>query len=174
MRCFADYGYHQTTMDKVAEESGLSKGSLYRFFRSKDELLLAILDRWDKRVAERFKESAELDPLARLDDYCRAAAAEFEHQNIPHGMMVEFLSHPDLRPRLQILYKSTLIQLSEIITAGIEQGQLRSTPAAETAEAMLAMLEGVLVLAMVDPDKDFAASMERVWRLFRASIVVTT
>lgn len=41
---FANYGYHKTTMDMIAEKAGLSKGSLYWHFASKDELFRAILE----------------------------------------------------------------------------------------------------------------------------------
>ncbi len=37
LRCFAHHGYHQTTMDDIVEESGLSKGTLYWYYESFEE-----------------------------------------------------------------------------------------------------------------------------------------
>ena len=42
---FAQKGYHQTTMQDIATEAGLSAGALYRYFSGKDALLKAINDR---------------------------------------------------------------------------------------------------------------------------------
>ena len=44
--CFSRKGYHGATMDDVVRLSGLSKGSLYWHFESKDEVLLALFDRY--------------------------------------------------------------------------------------------------------------------------------
>ena len=41
-RCFARNGFHQTSMDDLLAEAGLSAGGLYRYFRSKDEIIAAI------------------------------------------------------------------------------------------------------------------------------------
>ncbi|CAM3326227.1 TetR/AcrR family transcriptional regulator [Kibdelosporangium persicum] len=37
-------GYHATSLEKVADEAGFSKGAVYSNFRNKDELCLAVLD----------------------------------------------------------------------------------------------------------------------------------
>ena len=39
IQVFAENGYHQTTMDDVAKELNVSKGTLYLYFNSKEELL---------------------------------------------------------------------------------------------------------------------------------------
>jgi AcrR family transcriptional regulator len=41
LRCFADQGFHATTMADVIRESGLSAGSVYRYFPSKTALIQA-------------------------------------------------------------------------------------------------------------------------------------
>jgi AcrR family transcriptional regulator len=40
--CFSRKGYYQTTMDDIVAESGLSKGALYWYFKSKKELFLSL------------------------------------------------------------------------------------------------------------------------------------
>ena len=40
---FASTGYHQTTMDDIVQEAGLSKGSIYTYFESKKTLFLELL-----------------------------------------------------------------------------------------------------------------------------------
>jgi AcrR family transcriptional regulator len=40
--CFSRGGFHQTSMQAIFEESGLSPGAVYRYFKSKDEIVEAI------------------------------------------------------------------------------------------------------------------------------------
>jgi AcrR family transcriptional regulator len=46
---FAEEGYHKATMDKIATLSGVAKGSVYRYFKSKDDLL-------EQLISSKFKE----------------------------------------------------------------------------------------------------------------------
>ena len=41
---FFDDGYHPTSLEKVADAAGYSKGAVYSNFRNKDELCAAVLD----------------------------------------------------------------------------------------------------------------------------------
>src|SRR5574338_418096 len=52
---FTEKGFDQARMDDIAEETGLSKGTLYLYFKSKDDLIIAILDRMFQREFKQFK-----------------------------------------------------------------------------------------------------------------------
>ena len=43
-RCFVRNGFHQSSMQDVIKEAGLSVGAFYRYFKSKDELIFAIAE----------------------------------------------------------------------------------------------------------------------------------
>ena len=43
MELFAYYGYHNTTIEKISQKAGISKGLIYNYFKSKDELLESVL-----------------------------------------------------------------------------------------------------------------------------------
>jgi AcrR family transcriptional regulator len=72
---FARYGYAAATVQHVAEELGILKGSLYYYIKTKEDLLFRLLlevheesDALLKKVAER----DGLTPLAMLQEYVRA------------------------------------------------------------------------------------------------------
>lgn len=46
---FGQHGYHATGIDRIIAESGVAKMTLYKHFKSKDELILAALRRWDEQ-----------------------------------------------------------------------------------------------------------------------------
>ena len=45
MVVFARSGFHEARMDDIVQESGLSKGTLYWYFKSKEEIITAISER---------------------------------------------------------------------------------------------------------------------------------
>src|SRR5580700_2750289 len=73
-RLFATHGYDGTSIETVLAESGVSRGSLYHHFQSKDALFLAVLEgvgaRIGLEVAEEARDAA--DPLAALAGTGRA------------------------------------------------------------------------------------------------------
>lgn len=59
VRLFGRDGYHATGIDKILAESGVAKMTLYKHFRSKDELILAALRRRDERFRNWFVRAVE-------------------------------------------------------------------------------------------------------------------
>ncbi|MGF2687007.1 TetR/AcrR family transcriptional regulator [Marinobacter sp. DUT-3] len=73
-RLFNEHGYHATGIDWVLAESGVSKATLYKYFRSKEELILAVLQqRHEQQIAliqrtlEQASEKGEPPALAIFD-----------------------------------------------------------------------------------------------------------
>jgi len=68
-RLFNDHGYNTTGIDRILSEAGVAKMTLYNHFRSKDELILAVLRRRDETFRNhlvRAVESLTDDPRGRL------------------------------------------------------------------------------------------------------------
>ncbi len=68
------HGYSATSVQMLADELGILKGSLYYYMRSKDDLLYRLLEEVHNELAgrlERAKAATHLDPLERLAEYVR-------------------------------------------------------------------------------------------------------
>jgi AcrR family transcriptional regulator len=50
---FAEHGYNRTSMQQIADSIGISKGSLYSFFQSKEDLIISIYEHYQQLVFER-------------------------------------------------------------------------------------------------------------------------
>ena len=59
MRLFYENGFHATGIDKVLAESGCAKMTLYKHFKSKDELILAVIRRMDENIRNDFMREVE-------------------------------------------------------------------------------------------------------------------
>jgi len=66
LACFARTGYHAATMADVAAQAGVSKGTPYLYFESKQALFIVLHEQWDCRTADRVNaEVAALPEAAR-------------------------------------------------------------------------------------------------------------
>ncbi|MGW2426089.1 TetR/AcrR family transcriptional regulator [Streptomyces sp. NPDC001709] len=68
-RCFARDGFHQTSMPDIAAEAGVSAGAPYRYFTSKEDIILAIAGDAFRLIfepVERLAESADAPSVAEL------------------------------------------------------------------------------------------------------------
>src|SRR6188474_1076875 len=53
-RCFVRSGFHQTSMQEICAEAGMSAGNLYRYFPSKEAIIAGIAERDRADAAEQF------------------------------------------------------------------------------------------------------------------------
>ncbi len=72
MGVFVDKGYHATSVSNVAEAAGLGKGTIYIYFKSKDALTTAIVDRHFTNISEQIIDEKPCETLdAFLDGLTR-------------------------------------------------------------------------------------------------------
>ena len=69
IRLFNRHGYHATGVDRLMEETGIAKTTLYRHFASKEDLIIAALAKVDEQARDEmraFVEAASDDPRERI------------------------------------------------------------------------------------------------------------
>lgn len=74
LKVIAEEGLGRFTTRAIAAEVGITDGNLFRHFASKEEIVLAALDRIEERLFEGFPPE-DPDPLLRLERFFRARAA---------------------------------------------------------------------------------------------------
>ena len=67
-RLFERYGYRKTTVEDIAQESDVCRGTVYQHFKNKEEIALSWLGRYNERVRERMREIAQepIPPTERI------------------------------------------------------------------------------------------------------------
>jgi AcrR family transcriptional regulator len=100
---FAQKGYRATTMQEVAQASGVSKPTLYHYVRDKDELLLQIAKAHVERLEALVQEvqCAGLPPAERLRELVQRFVHEYAHAQHQHRVLTEDVRF--LGPREQAL-----------------------------------------------------------------------
>lgn len=141
------HGVGELTMDRVASEAGIAKGSVYRYFRGKRDLLEFV---YGKMVDPIFRTMGEI--VAReqpaIDKLASQLRALFEHV-AKHAQVHKLLFEDDAaRGLLQSSERSTLEvarrQLAEIFQQGIAEGTFRPGDPLMLASMYLGLCKGVL------------------------------
>jgi TetR/AcrR family acrAB operon transcriptional repressor len=155
---FAQRGFDAATTDDIARGAGLSKGGLYWHFKSKDDILAAILMQlFDQELGVLqgllAAEGAVAPRLRRLVAQGVAAVLQLE-QLLP--VMLEFYAlaarHTDARQFLQKYYQRYHQLLAELFEQGFAGGEFHRGTAEAAAIALIAQLEGLGLLWAIVPE----------------------
>ncbi len=149
-RMFFEDGYHPTSLEKVADAAGYSKGAVYSNFRNKDELCTAVLD---EIRAERFAEVLELmsgpDRFGALRGWAEAVIGDPGWTPLE----AEFALHARPNKQLRTELAERLDNIIGILATGAESTddlELRM-PSREAATIMLALGVGLGLMRSIDP-----------------------
>lgn len=154
LRCFARNGFHSTTIADIVRESGISQGTFYLYFETKDDVIAALAD--DRSQGDALINAiaeAEADPIAGLtilfDLHSRtlADAGCAEERRVTIQGWAEALRNDEIRRRLLTNASRVERQIEVLIERGQRNGQFR--PDAEprgVARALIALFQGLKLL----------------------------
>jgi AcrR family transcriptional regulator len=102
---FARQGYHAASMNRVAESCGLSKATLYHYYRDKDAMLVQIAEEHVTRLAALVDAVAalRLAPEARLRELIRRIVIEYADAQHAHRVLTEDVKFLPAADRARIL-----------------------------------------------------------------------
>lgn len=161
---FFSKGLISATMNEIAERAELSKGTLYLYFQSKEELYLSLLNEGDKIFMDMMQK--ELLPSLSAEELLRKTAAVYYefYKNYPgYFKITYFLHHGDLRNKVPPeLYESCMCQAKDmlrmiegIIQKGIGEGTFRAIDAWKMTLNLWATANGIFFLCSEKGHKDF-------------------
>lgn len=171
MNIFAKMGFHKARMDDVAQESGLSKGALYWYFKSKDAIIAAILERLfnmafkDLKQLEQAREGSVREGLIA---YTQQLLGFIDRMKPLLPMMYEFYALMGRQKMMQQFargyYREYIEVLAKVIQRGVERGEFKAVDPVEVAATFVALFEGLTLIWAVDAvslpiEKQLPASM---------------
>ncbi len=158
MDTFAEKGFHKTRMSDIADSSGLSKGTLYWYFDSKDTIILKLLDRVFEPELKKLTtlladtQSAE----ERLLLYTERAGEDIIKMLRWMPLFYDFIAlafRQDLiKKTISKFYKNNVDLLIVLIQQGIDSGEFKAVNSLDAAIAISAIIEGTVMLWLYDPD----------------------
>ncbi len=153
---FTKKGFSDARMDDIAQQTGLSKGTLYLYFKSKEELIIAILDRVFGDIFKQFetRKNADLNATEAIWQFTEAAIRDYKKMLSMMPIAYEFLAlgfrNTVVQKALRNYFKVYMDTLIPIIQRGIDSGEFRQAEARDVAIAAGAILEGTILLWVYD------------------------
>ncbi len=179
LKCFSRDGFHRTTTADIVRESGVSQGTLYLYFKSKDDLIAALADdRHQHEAALNALAEHEEDPLKsilalvrlyaeRLSDISQSDALRVGLQGWAEALRNE-------RVRIGVLEGVSLARtaLVRVIRRGQRTGVFRRDLDAEAmASLLVAIFQGFVLRAVWEPRRDLEPCFKLVSELVRNTLI---
>ncbi len=156
---FAEKGFTPASLDDIARTAGYTKGAIYKHFATKEDLFLAVSDRYWRRYFDNFAEvlstakevgAPELDAIGqrwRQLSLDRGA----EHAALGHEFTLYLLRNPEARERVAAKRSEVVEALADFIVKGIERmgGSLLIAPLT-FAQVLVATSDSVVLGSQLD------------------------
>jgi AcrR family transcriptional regulator len=160
--CFARSGFHNATLQDVFAEAGLSAGCVYNYFRSKDELMLAIAEERHEDERRLIAEASEMDdPIAALRQVVQTFADLYlkddglDKRRIALQTWSEAQINPFILSSVRAGMDGPRAQLAQLIRRGQAAKRLTSTHDADAiAHVIIALFHGSVLQKLWKPDID--------------------
>jgi AcrR family transcriptional regulator len=128
-RLFSTKGYEKCTVNDILDAVGIAKGTFYYYFKSKEEVLDAIIDRVTEIVVARAEEAAsnpELSPVMKMLNTMLSMKVEIEVDND----LMEGLHKPENalmhEKSINLMVTRVTPVLTKVVDEGISQGIFKS------------------------------------------------
>lgn len=152
-------GCHQTTLQDIIKRSGLSKGAIYHYVKSKDELLGLLLQKRLERIGAQFYEKVHQgehnlhSPLAAISDGLRHIHDPKDVTNLIFIYLLSKKDDPTIGEMLSAIYERSVYNSQEWIELGQKNGVIpASLDAAKTAALFTILTYGIRVQTVVSPE----------------------
>ncbi|MGX1883033.1 TetR/AcrR family transcriptional regulator [Streptomyces sp. NPDC055287] len=156
-RCFARNGFHATSMQDILREADLSAGAVYRYFRSKEELIQAIAGEVFGEVRAAFESASRLSPPPPPHDLVAEVISKILMERRVPGVegavfprlvlqvWTETLRDEGLAELLRTGYGDIRVVWGRIVAAYREAGMMSDdVPADHVARTMIAIAQGFI------------------------------
>jgi AcrR family transcriptional regulator len=158
---FRRHGYRQVTMNEIALKAALTKRTLYHHFRSKDDLLAAVLQAQRELALQAFRTFGDRmsgSPEALVDGMFRQLAVWADRPRwVGSGftrLVIELADLPGHPARL--IARRHKAQLEECLAGLLERAGVRQ--AGELARAVWLLSEGAISLILIHGDRGYSAA----------------
>ncbi|WP_312113801.1 TetR/AcrR family transcriptional regulator [Brevibacillus reuszeri] len=165
IKLFAEKGFHASSTSEIAKEAGVAEGTIFRHYKSKKDILLAVVAPVLLKVAapfilkdvrEIFKEESK-KPFTEVMTQLYRNRLELVMANEKHVriMLQEAFFHDEIREALIASVFADVKEMArKLIEAKVDVGELRPLPTQAVFRAVLSSMIGLILFRQVlDPDE---------------------
>jgi AcrR family transcriptional regulator len=174
--CFARSGFHQTSMQEICAQAGMSPGNLYRYFRSKEEIIAGIAERERALAAQQFEALGHgnlFDGLAAMAHY-HLVERPIEEVSLCTEILAESRRNPAVLRIFQDMERDMRTRFTALLRDAAARGEIRRDIDLDgTVTVLCALGDGLSWRRTVEPSFSTAAVMPLVLGLLRQLLFET-
>jgi TetR/AcrR family transcriptional repressor of uid operon len=155
-RCFARTGFHQTSMQQICADAGMSPGNVYRYFPSKEAIIAGITER------DRAEVAAQLASAQFSTDFFSTFAALARHHFVERtaeevGLCAEIMSESRRNPTIAKIMNEFDADVKDRLVTMLSSAQARGDIARDAdigaaVEMLMIIADGVWWRRALDPN----------------------
>ena len=177
-RCFAEKGFQRATMRDICAAAGLSRGAVYNYFHSKDDIIAASGEEDRRRSAEMIASAAAADVDDPLGNLARVLLSLANEPEVAHYGVVTFdlVSESSRSPEIAEGFRSSQDTIVAQLVDLVEHQQARGSISASLdpqaiAMVLTAMFQGFKFLRVFNPTIDVDAFTSVCEAMFHGTFV---
>lgn len=172
----AENGYHQSQVSKIAKQAGVADGTIYLYFKNKEDILISLFKEKMGQFIERMETDIQKKPSAKekllllIEEHFRMLA---QNHHLALVTQLELRqSNLELRQKINEVLKGYLNMLESILTEGKKTGEFRQNLDVRLARQMVfgTIDETATTWVMNDQKYDLPALAENVHDLLLSGI----
>ena len=176
LQLFVERGYENSSVDEIARVAGLSKGSIYWYFKSKLEILFALTDHFVEQS------QSEVVRMAAADKYGTEALYKVhrdlheqkqitpENDKLLSQLMGLAAHQPEIRNRMCEYYRKWDNVSADLIQGAMNRGEFSAADSRAIAQAICALYDGLCMRKQLDPDIDLVHVIETTTKLIHQAL----
>ena len=162
MRCFAESGFHGASMQEICAAASMSPGGVYRYFASKDAIIVAIAGHVHDSNAAYFEQmtaqGATLHSFLEVGFACLKDLTQGPASGLFCEVFAEAQRHPQIRVAFEDKCRQVRAMMRDVLARMQAEGAIEHTLDVDVVAIMLmAIGDGLLVRTRLDPDVTFEA-----------------
>jgi AcrR family transcriptional regulator len=174
--CFAENGFHRTTMQDICRRAGVSPGALYLYFRSKEALIEGLCER-DRQELRQGAALVEQQPNLLEALHHLLIHHCLEQPTYRRRLVIELHAEAFRNPAVAAMMLQADREISEVfrglLRRSIDQGRLAPRGEPQVAiDLLMTVAEGIFFKAATDPDFAVKPVVDGLMTLIAQNILV--
>ena len=172
---FATKGFFHTTMSEIAQVAEFGTGTLYKFFKSKEDLYFTLIDEKVEEINQLVKTELSQGTSA-IDRIKKVLRIQFEFFEQNHNFFRIYISErnrfewtvkDDLGKGMHDKMVTYINLLTQVMKEGIEEGEFRPLNPMDMAHALVGIVNSFLFEWLISPEPyPLISKMEKILEIF--------
>ncbi len=150
LKVIVNKGFEQSRMDDIVAESGLSKGAIYWYYKSKKDVYLSLVNHWVLKYSATLNHIVEdgLPASEQLHSLFQFFVDQYENDPAVFKALVEFWAlsgrDDDFHQKVQKVYSEFITLIESILQDGVKSGDFFIEDTQTAALSIMINIEGII------------------------------